>query len=209
MGILESLGNQSVLPIINFQNSKLALQTTEALLKGGIKNLEVTLRSKDSLLTLKEIRKEFPKVLLGAGTILKEEQIDQLQDIGINFGVSPGWDESIWEKSQKNNFFLIPGILTPTELNRVSKSNCPAVKIFPVEPVGGYPYMKALIAPFRDLGIKYLPTGGVTQNLTSAYLNDPDLLTIGGSWITPQDLVQNLQFSRITKLAKEAISLGN
>ena len=69
--------------------------------------------------------------------------------------------------------------------------------------------MKALIAPFRDLGIKYLPTGGVTQNLTSAYLNDPDLLTIGGSWITPQDLVQNLQFSRITKLAKEAISLGN
>ena len=209
MGILESLGNQSVLPIINFQNSKLALQTTEALLKGGIKNLEVTLRSKDALLTLQEIRKEFPKVLLGAGTILKEEQIDQLQDIGINFGVSPGWDESIWEKSQKNNFFLIPGILTPTELNRVSKCNCPAVKIFPVEPVGGYPYMKALIAPFRDLGIKYLPTGGVTQNLTSAYLNDPDLLTIGGSWITPQDLVQNLQFSKITKLAKEAISLGN
>ena len=108
MGILESLGNQSVLPIINFQNSKLALQTTEALLKGGITNLEVTLRSKDALLTLQEIRKEFPKVLLGAGTILKEEQIDQLQDIGINFGVSPGWDESIWENHRKIISFLFP-----------------------------------------------------------------------------------------------------
>ena len=69
--------------------------------------------------------------------------------------------------------------------------------------------MKALIAPFRNLGIKYLPTGGVTQHLTSTYLNDPDLLTIGGSWVTPQDLVHNLQFSQITKLAKEAVSLGN
>ena len=209
MGILESLGNQSVLPILNFQNSKLVFHTVEALLEGGIKNLEVTLRSKDALPTLEEIRKEFPDLLLGAGTILKDEQIDQVQDIGINFGVCPGWDESIWKKSQKNNFFLIPGILTPTELNRVAKFNCPAIKIFPIEPTGGYPYMKALIAPFRNLGIKYLPTGGVTQHLTSTYLNDPDLLTIGGSWVTPQDLVHNLQFSQITKLAKEAVSLGN
>jgi 2-dehydro-3-deoxyphosphogluconate aldolase/(4S)-4-hydroxy-2-oxoglutarate aldolase len=209
MGILESLGNQSVLPILNFQNPKLVLQTVEALLKGGITNLEVTLRSKDALPILKEIRKEFPDILLGAGTILKDEQIDQVQDIGINFGVCPGWDESIWKKSQKNNFFLIPGILTPSELNRVSKFNCPAIKIFPIEPTGGYPYMKALIAPFRNLGIKYLPTGGVTQHLTSTYLNDPDLLTIGGSWVTPEDLVHNLQFSQITKLAKEAVSLGN
>ena len=209
MGILESLGNQSVLPILNFQNSKLVFQTVEALLKGGITNLEVTLRSKDAVPILKEIRKEFPDIILGAGTILKDEQIDQVQDIGINFGVCPGWDESIWKKSQKNNFFLIPGILTPTELNRVSKFNCPAIKIFPIEPTGGYPYMKALIAPFRNLGIKYLPTGGVTRHLTSTYLTDPDLLTIGGSWVTPQELVHNLQFSQITKLAKEAVSLGN
>ena len=95
MGILESLGNQSVLPILNFQNSKLVFQTVEALLKGGITNLKVTLRSKDAVPILKEIRKEFPDIILGAGTILKDEQIDQVQDIGINFGVCPGWDESI------------------------------------------------------------------------------------------------------------------
>ena len=208
MGVLNQLGKYPVLPILNLSNPKTSLQTAEALAEAGVEIMEMTLRNDEALPSLEAVRKEFPHFILGAGTLLEIEQIERVQDIGIDFGVSPGWDESIWIKAQEENFFLIPGILTPSELNNVSKCSCPLIKIFPIEPAGGYSYLKALLAPFRARGLKYLPTGGITKDLVSSYLADPDVLTVGGSWLTPSHLLKNSQFCEITKLAKEALSFA-
>lgn len=208
MEILDQLGRYPVLPILNLTDPKTALNTAEALAKGGLEIMEVTLRSDDALPSLEAVRKEFPHFILGAGTLLKIEQIKKVQNIGVDFGVSPGWDEPMWRKAQEDNFFLIPGILTPSELNNVSKCDCPLIKIFPMEPAGGYPYLKSLLAPFRSLGLKYLPTGGITKELVPTYLKDPDVLTVGGSWITPSHVLKNSHYCEITDLAKKALSLN-
>jgi len=206
MGIPEKIGKYPVLPILNLTNPENGLRTAEALADGGIEIMEVTLRNEDALPSLKAIRKEFPHFTLGAGTILNVEQLDRVENIGVDFGVSPGWDEALWNKAIEKNFFLIPGILTPSELNRVSQFDCPLIKVFPIQPAGGYPYLHALLAPFRSLGRKYIPTGGITPKLVSRYLSDPDVLLVGGSWITPCQLLQTSQFQKITELAKSALS---
>ncbi len=206
MGILNQIGKSPVLPILNLTNSETALRTADALAAGGIEIMEVTLRNNDALPSLEAIRKEFPHFTLGAGTILKTEQLERVQNIGVDFGVSPGWDKKLWKEATERNFFLIPGILTPTELNSVSQFDCPLIKVFPIQPAGGYSYLKALLAPFRPLGRKFIPTGGITTDLVSHYLSDPDVLSVGGSWITPPHLLKNLQFQKITELAKTALS---
>ena len=208
MNILDRVGKSPVLPILNLVDIQQALRAAEALANGGIETIEITLRNKKALTVLQEIRKEFPHFTLGAGTILREEQIKQILDIGVDFGVAPGWNESVWEKAQLNKFMLIPGIITPTELNNAHQKGCTTLKIFPIESVGGYPYMHALLAPFRNLGIKYIPTGGIKEKAVPSYLADPDVLTVGGSWLTPANLLENSQFVEITKLAMKAVSLA-
>ena len=204
MNILDRVGKSPVLPILNLVDIHQGLRAAEALANGGIETIEITLRNKTALTVLHEIRKEFPHFTLGAGTILQKEQIKQILD----FGVAPGWNESVWQQAQLNKFMLIPGIITPTELNNAHQKGCTSLKIFPVEPAGGYPYMQALLAPFRNLGIKYIPTGGIKQELVPSYLADPDVLTVGGSWLTPANLLENSQFAEITKLAMKAVSLA-
>lgn len=208
MNILDRVGKSPVLPILNLVDIHQGLRAAEALANGGIETIEITLRNKTALSVLHEIRKEFPHFTLGAGTILQEEQIKQILDIGVDFGVAPGWNESVWQQAQLNKFMLIPGIITPTELNNAHQKGCTTLKIFPVEPAGGYPYMQALLAPFRNLGIKYIPTGGIKQEVVPSYLADPDVLTVGGSWLTPANLLENSQFAEITKLAMKAVSLA-
>ena len=207
MGILEQIGKYPVLPILNLTTPENALRTAEALAAGGIEIMEVTLRNDDALPSLEAIRKEFPHFTLGAGTILNAEQLGRVENIGVNFGVSPGWDKALWKKAVKKNFFLIPGILTPSELNSIAKFDCSLIKVFPIQPAGGYPYLNSILAPFRSLGRKYIPTGGITRDLVSHYLSDPDVLSVGGSWITPSQLLETSQFKKITELAKSALSL--
>ena len=114
MNIIDRVGKSPVLPILNLVDIQQALRAAEALANGGIETIEITLRNKTALTVLHAIRKEFPHFTLGAGTILQKEQIKQILDIGVDFGVAPGWNESVWEKAQLNKFMLIPVIITPT-----------------------------------------------------------------------------------------------
>ncbi len=209
MGILDQLYGQPILPILNLANRDSALRVTEALIAGGIKVFEITLRSPEALQTLQAVRKEFPELTLGAGTILNNEQVTQAKELGIDFGVSPGWSKELWTHAQEVDLPFLPGILTPTELMSAYRAGCRILKVFPVEPVGGISYLKSLIAPFRPLGIRYLPTGGIVREKVSSYLLDEAVLTVGGSWLTPKDSIENKDFEKITRLAIEALSLGN
>jgi 2-dehydro-3-deoxyphosphogluconate aldolase / (4S)-4-hydroxy-2-oxoglutarate aldolase len=207
--ILDQLQKHPVLPILNLANRDSALRVTEALVKGGIKVFEITLRSPEALQALQSVREEFPDLTLGAGTIINKEQVTQAKDLGIDFGVSPGWSEELWAHSQKLDLPFFPGILTPTELSTAYRAGCRALKVFPIEPAGGISYLRSLIAPFRPMGIRYLPTGGIGRDKVSSYLLDEAVLTVGGSWLTPKDSIENKDFEKITGLAIEALSLGN
>jgi 2-dehydro-3-deoxyphosphogluconate aldolase/(4S)-4-hydroxy-2-oxoglutarate aldolase len=207
--ILDQLDGQPVLPILNMANRDSALRVTEALIAGGIKVFEITLRSPEALQTLQAVREEFPELTLGAGTILRKEQVTQAKELGIDFGVSPGWSEELWTQSQEVDLPFFPGILTPTELTSAYRAGCRTLKVFPIEPVGGITYLKSLIAPFRSLGIRYLPTGGIGRDKVAPYLLDEAVLTVGGSWLTPKDSIENKDFEKITGLAIDALSLGN
>ena len=209
MEILDRLGRQPVLPILNFADRDSALRVTEALVNGGISAFEITLRSPEAMDALQAVRKEFPDLALGAGTILKKEQLSQVKDCGIDFGVSPGWSDELWAHSQELELPFFPGILTPTELTRAYHSGCRALKVFPIEPAGGIAYLKSLIAPFRSLNLNYLPTGGIHREKVEDYLAEDPVLTVGGSWITPRDLIGKKEFGKITELAIASLSLGN
>lgn len=209
MGILDQLGGQPVLPILNLPDGDSALRVAEALVAGGIKVFEITLRNPEALQALQAVREEFPDLTLGAGTLIEKEQIARVKDMGIDFGVSPGWSEELWAFSLEVNLPLFPGILTPTELLSAHQAGCRALKVFPIEPVGGISYLQSLIAPFRPLGIRYLPTGGIGRDKVASYLHDEAVLTVGGSWLTPVNSIENKDFAKITGLAIEAFSLSN
>ena len=209
MTIPDQLRHNPVLPILNLADQETALHVVEALIAGGIKALEITLRTPAALDALRAVRKEFRELTLGAGTILDKEQIKKVFDSGIDFGVSPGWDDDIWIQAQSLGFHLFPGILTPTELTRAQKAGCRSLKVFPIEPVGGINYLKSLIAPFRSLGMKYLPTGGISKGNVAPYLAEETVLAVGGSWMAPPALIEKKDFRAITELAKESFCLGN
>ena len=209
MDVLDQLGGQPVLPILNLPDGNSALRIAEALVGGGIKAFEITLRNPEALQALQAVRDEFPDLTLGAGTLVDKKQIGRVKDIGIDFGVSPGWSEELWTCAQEVDLPFFPGILTPTELLSAQQAGCRALKIFPIEPAGGISYLKSLIAPFRPLGIRYLPTGGIGRDKVRSYLHDESVVTVGGSWLTPGNLIENKDFEKITELAIEALSLGN
>ena len=209
MEILDRLGSQPVLPILNFADRDSALRVTEALVKGGIRAFEITLRSPEAMDALQTVRKEFPDLALGAGTILEKEQLSQVNDCGIDFVVSPGWSNELWAHSQELELLFFPGILTPSELTHACQSGCRALKVFPIEPAGGISYLKSLIAPFRSLNLNYLPTGGISREQVEDYLAEDSVLTVGGSWLTPRDLIAKKEFDKITELASASLHLSN
>ena len=203
------LGKYPVLPIINQVKPDEALLIAEALTIGGLKIMEITLRTDEAKDALLAVRKHFPKLILGAGSVLNPEQINWIKGEGLNFAVSPGWSDSCWQKATSMNLPFFPGILTPTELMHAIDSGCLNPKIFPIVPAGGAQYLKSLLAPFRKCSIKCLPTGGIKPNMVPNYLNDPDVSMVGGSWITPEDLVSKKDFVGITELAKSSLLLAN
>ena len=203
------LGKYPVLPIINQVTPDEALLIAEALTVGGVKIMEITLRTdkaKDSLLA---VRKHFPELVLGAGSVMNPEQMNWIKGEGFNFAVSPGWSDLCWQKATSLELPFFPGILTPTELMHALNSGCLNPKIFPIAPVGGVQYLKSLLAPFRKYSFKCLPTGGIGRNMVPNYLSDPHVSMVGGSWITSENLVSKKDFAGITELAKSSLFLAN
>ena len=207
MSALDRLRGIPVLPILNRVDPCNPLKIAEALMEGGIGALEITLREQGAQSALSAIRKEFPDLLLGAGSLTEADQINWISDQGLDFGVSPGWQPDLWEKAQSAELCYFPGVLTPTELSTVLSSGCRTVKIFPIEPVGGLSYFRALTAPFQKFSAHYLPTGGIGESQVSAYLDEQQVISVGGSWITPKELIQKKDYPAMKRLAQRAKKL--
>lgn len=194
-----------VIPVIVIDHVDDAVPLAEALLAGGIKVLEVTLRSSCALQAIEEIAKKVPDAIVGAGTVRTEADATNAKLAGSQFAVSPGYTSEMGAICVDINLPLLPGVSTGSEIMMANNEGYDFLKLFPAVAVGGIQLLKGFSGPFAD--IKFCPTGGVTIDTASDFLALPNVPVCGGTWLTPKNLVQNKQWSEITKLALQASSI--
>lgn len=194
-----------VIPVIVIDHVDDAVPLAEALLAGGIKVLEVTLRSSCALQAIEEIAKKVPDAIVGAGTVRTEADATNAKLAGSQFAVSPGYTSEMGAICVDIDLPLLPGVSTGSEIMMANNEGYNFLKLFPAVAVGGIQLLKGFAGPFAD--IKFCPTGGVTIDTASDFLALPNVPVCGGTWLTPKNLVQNKQWSEITKLALQASSI--
>lgn len=205
MNPIELAAQGPVIPVIVLQRVQDAVPLAEALLAGGVRVLELTLRTPAALAGIEAIARAVPEALVGAGTLRSVADAEAAFDAGARFGVSPGWRSDLGHACRNMGLPLLPGVATASEVMAASAGGYDFLKLFPAEAVGGVPLLKALAGPFPDIG--FCPTGGLTPALAPSYLALPNVKVCGGSWLTPADAVAAGDWARITRLAREAAAL--
>lgn len=205
MNSRDILSASSVVPVMAIDDIHTAVDLAHALVAGGIPTLEITLRTEHGLKAIELIAKEVKGAIVGAGTVVNAEQLKAVEDTGAVFAISPGFNIKLAEASLKSKIALIPGIATPGELMLALEYGIDTCKLFPAEVVGGRDMLKALYGPFPQ--VKFCPTGGINLASAPEYLKLPNVLCVGGTWLTPKDVVANRDWDKIKQLAKEASAL--
>lgn len=194
-----------VIPVIVLQRVQDAVPLAEALLAGGVRVLEVTLRTPVALQCIAAIAKALPQALVGAGTIRSAADAQAALDAGSCFAVSPGYTAEVGAACRRIGLPLLPGVATASEVMAASADGLSFLKFFPAMQAGGIAMLKALGGPFPD--IDFCPTGGIGLETAPQFLALPNVKVCGGSWLTPADAVATGDWARITRLAREAQAL--
>jgi 2-dehydro-3-deoxyphosphogluconate aldolase / (4S)-4-hydroxy-2-oxoglutarate aldolase len=205
MNTLDLVTHGPVIPVIVIQRVADAVPLAQALLDGGVKVLEITLRTPVALQCMREIARGVPGAIVGAGTIRSADDARAALDAGCRFGVSPGYSSVIGRVCHDIGLPLLPGVATAGEVMQADADGYGFLKFFPATAAGGIPMLKALAGPFAD--VAFCPTGGITPQTAPQFLALPNVKVCGGSWLTPQDAVDAKDWARITQLAREAGSL--
>jgi 2-dehydro-3-deoxyphosphogluconate aldolase/(4S)-4-hydroxy-2-oxoglutarate aldolase len=195
-----------VIPVVTIDDPQDAVPVAQALADGGIRIIELTLRTETALTSLKLIANEVPDILVGAGTILTPGQADAAVTAGAQFLVSPGVTPSLLGHMLALNVPVLPGVATVGEVMAVLESGLEAMKFFPAGPAGGPSYLAAIGAPIPN--VHFCPTGGISLATAPGYLKLPNVSCIGGSWLTPRRAVEDRDWAQITGLAREAAALA-
>lgn len=203
--IIEVLQISPIVPVVVIENIKDAVPLAQSLIEGGIPIIEVTLRSSCALEAIELIAKNVPKMRVGAGTILNLTQLEQAQNRGAEFLISPGLTIRLLEHAKKKDMPLIPGVSSSSEVMQALELGYNALKFFPAEYCGGVKLLNAFNGPFK--GVKFCPTGGISADNMRSYLNLENVLCVGGSWLTPKNLIQNKEWDKITEICKRALAL--
>jgi 2-dehydro-3-deoxyphosphogluconate aldolase/(4S)-4-hydroxy-2-oxoglutarate aldolase len=202
-----NLFQQRLICVVVIDQPDQAVPLAEALLDGGLNNIEVTFRTSSAADSIRRIRQALPQAIVGAGTLLTADQLKAAVDAGAQFGVSPGLTDAVSEAAQETRLPWYPGVVTPTEIMRALELGWQRLKFFPAETFGGVNALKALSGPFGHTGVKYIPTGGITAATLSSYLAIPQVAAVGGSWMADRKLIAEQQWNRITQLASEALTI--
>ncbi|GAA8198595.1 bifunctional 4-hydroxy-2-oxoglutarate aldolase/2-dehydro-3-deoxy-phosphogluconate aldolase [Helicobacter pylori] len=203
--IIEVLQISPIVPVVVIENIKDAVPLAQSLVEGGIHIIEVTLRSSCALEAIELIVKNVPKMHVGAGTILNSTQLEQAQNRGAEFLISPGLTIKLLEYAKKKDMPLIPGVSSSSEVMQALELGYNALKFFPAEYCGGVKLLNAFNGPFK--GVKFCPTGGISADNMHSYLNLENVLCVGGSWLTPKNLIQNKEWDKITEICKRSLAL--
>ena len=205
LSALQVMQDAPVIPVIVLHDVKHAVALARALVAGGIRMLEVTLRTPQALACLEAIAREVPEAVAGAGTVRSAADVQASLNAGARFAVSPGYTHTVGEACRDAGLPLLPGVATGSEIMAAQEDGYNELKFFPAMQAGGPAMLKAWGGPFID--VRFCPTGGVTQANAAEFLALPNVACVGGSWLTPADALAAGDWARITALAREASTL--
>ncbi|WP_336132211.1 bifunctional 4-hydroxy-2-oxoglutarate aldolase/2-dehydro-3-deoxy-phosphogluconate aldolase [Alteromonas sp. CH_XMU1407-6] len=193
-----------VVPVLVINDVEKAVPLAKALMEGGIKVLEVTLRTPAAIDVIKRIAQEVPDSLIGAGTVTNAQQLKAVVEAGAKFAISPGMTADLLKAGMDSEIPLIPGISSTSDLMKGKDAGYTHMKFFPAEASGGVKAIKSISGPFPD--VTFCPTGGIGPNNYNDYLALNNVKCVGGSWLAPDDAIESGDWARITQLAKEAVA---
>lgn len=205
MCFVEKIQSMGVVPVVVLADAKDAAPLAKALCEGGLPCAEVTFRTEAAEESIRIMTAQYPKMLVGAGTVVSTEQVERAVKAGAKFIVSPGFDGEVVDYCIEKNIPVFPGCVTPSEIMQAVKRNLKIVKFFPAEQYGGVDTIKALAAPYA--GIKFMPTGGINIKNLENYLSCDKIVACGGSWMVKGELIKAGEFEKIKSLVKEAVRL--
>jgi len=194
-----------VIPVIVLQRLEHAVPMARALVEGGVRVLEVTLRTPVALACMEAIARAVPEAIVGAGTLRTVADVRAARDAGCQFGVSPGYTPEIGAACREAQLPLLPGVATASEVMAANADGLGFLKFFPATAAGGVSMLKALAGPFFD--VVFCPTGGITVETAPQFLALANVKVCGGSWLTPGDALDSGDWARVTRLAREAAAL--
>lgn len=207
VSINEVMTTSPVMPVMVINQVENAVPLAKALVAGGLKVLEITLRTPVALECIRQIKAEVPDAIVGAGTIINTHTLYQAIDAGAEFIVSPGTTEILLDEALASGVPILPGVVTPSEVMRLLEKGITSMKFFPAEAAGGIPMLKSIGGPLPQ--VTFCPTGGVNPKNAPEYLALSNVACVGGSWMAPADLVDAGNWSEITRRASEAAALKN
>ena len=205
MNIFEKIEQYGVVPVIAIDAAADAVPLADALLEGGLPVAEITFRTDAALDSIAAISSQRPELLVGAGTVLTESQVDDAKAAGAKFALSPGLDLDVLLRAEEVGLPFAPGIMTPTDLQAALKAGCKMVKFFPAMAAGGPNLLRNIAAPYAHTEIGFNPTGGVTLENLDQWLSMPTVRAVGGTWIATKADIANGDWAQITEKAKMSV----
>jgi 2-dehydro-3-deoxyphosphogluconate aldolase/(4S)-4-hydroxy-2-oxoglutarate aldolase len=205
LNIREIVGLAPVIPVLTVSDLEHAVPLARALTAGGLRVLEITLRTPVAIAAIEAMRKGVPDAIVGVGTLTRAVDFAAADRAGAQFGVTPGLTPELAAASRGARFPLLPGVMTPTELITARAAGFNVLKLFPAQQAGGLGMLQALGAPFPD--VLFCPTGGITRETAADYLALPNVACVGGSWVAPKAMLAAGDWAGIEALARDAAAL--
>ena len=203
--VLEKIQKIGIVPVVVLDDAKDAAPLAKALCEGGLPCAEVTFRTAAAEESIRIMAKEFPEMLVGAGTVLTTEQVDRAVNAGAKFIVSPGLNPTVVKYCVDKGIPVTPGTSNPSDVEMAISLGLDVVKFFPAEQAGGINMIKAMAAPYTQM--KFMPTGGINPQNVREYLAYDRIAACGGSWMVKNTMIENNEFDRIEELVKEAVEI--
>lgn len=202
------LTEHPVIPVVVIDDASKAVPLAEALLEGGIRIIEITLRTQAGIDAISQLASNCPDMLTGAGTVVTDEQAQRAIDAGSSFGLAPGVNPATIQRFAAAGVPFIPGIMTPTDIQTALGNGCTYLKFFPAGPAGGPEMLKAIAAPYAAFGLQFCPTGGVSLANMKDYISLREVFAVGGSWIATRQDIADSAWTEISRKAREAVDLA-
>ena len=206
--VVDKLGKIKIVPVLVLNNLDEGLKMCELLVKCNLKAAEITFRTQAAEAVIRESSKRFPELFIGAGTILNVADLHRAFEAGAAFAVAPGFNPTVVKEAVKNSYAFAPGICTPSEVEQAFELGCSFLKFFPAEASGGVAMLKSLIAPYKHLGVRFMPTGGVSTANVESYLSIPEVVAVGGTWLGKSSDLAAGNFDAIEKAVTDAVALA-
>jgi len=205
---MDEIFKTRLMPVVVIDDVELAEPLAESLLSAGQAAVEITFRTPAAAACVQRMRQRFPKMIVGAGTLLTVEQLERAISAGAQFAVAPGLNPRVVERALTLKVPMYPGVMTPSEVEQGLEFGCQTLKFFPAEAAGGVKMLKSLAGPYAHTGVRFIPLGGINAANMASYLALPIVAAIGGSWMVEKELIARRDWTRIGALTREALAQG-